>query len=106
MWTHNICYFVFDNSTQTRDTGEEGLPTEELPPSDWRVGGSVGIFLINDWCGKAPPTVGGVPPPQVVLDVGEQAKQTMENKPITSIPLWSLLHFLPSGATAEFWPWL
>lgn len=93
---------MFDNSTQTRVTGEEGLPTEELPPSDWHVV----IFLINDWCGKTPPTVGGVLPRQVVLDVGEQAKQIRENKPI-------IQHFSVVSASfpafrkfAEFWLWL
>lgn len=61
---------MFDNLTQTRDIGEEGLPIEELPTSDWHVGTSAGIFLITDWCEKALPTVGGAAPRQVVLGVG------------------------------------
>lgn len=32
----------------TSATWEEGTLAVELPPSDWPVGPSVGIFLIND----------------------------------------------------------
>lgn len=41
-----MVYFV--NLTQTRVSLEKGATTEELPPSYWHVGLSVGIFLIND----------------------------------------------------------
>jgi hypothetical protein len=34
-----------------------GISVEELPLSDGPVGKSGGIFLINDWCGKAHATV-------------------------------------------------
>lgn len=41
---------------------EAGTSTEDLPPSDCPTTCLWGIFLLNDWCVRAQPTVGGVTP--------------------------------------------
>lgn len=51
------------NLTQAMVIWEEGTSTEEISPSDWPRG----ILLINDWCGKVQPTVGGTNPEHVGL---------------------------------------
>jgi hypothetical protein len=40
-----VCWLVFVNLTQAPVVWEEGTATEQLPPSDWPVGKSVGHFL-------------------------------------------------------------
>lgn len=47
---------------------EEGISTEELPPSDFPMDMSVGIFLINDSCERSQPTVVDIAFEQMVLD--------------------------------------
>lgn len=56
MPTRTLPLLVFVNLTET---WEEGIVTEELPPSDWML--LWDIFLISDWCGRIQPTMGGVP---------------------------------------------
>lgn len=54
-----------------------------------------GTFLMNDWCGRAQPFVGGTSPGQVVLYyVRKQVEQGVE-KPASLTPLWSVLQLLP-----------
>ena len=50
---------VFVNLTQSRVSGEKGTSVEKMLSSDWPVEMSVGIFMINDGCGRAEPSVGG-----------------------------------------------
>lgn len=69
-----------------------------MPPSDWPVGKSV-IDV------KGPSPLGGEGSAalgQMVLAC--RRGQTMESKPVTSIPPWFLLPFLPSGSCLEFLP--
>lgn len=51
-----------------------------------------GIFLINDWCRRAQPTMVGTTAGQVVLSgIIKQAEQARGSKPVNSVPPpWSL----------------
>jgi hypothetical protein len=35
----------------------QSINTSRQPPSEWSVGTSVRILLMDDWCERAPPTV-------------------------------------------------
>lgn len=63
--------------------------------TDWPVG----IFLVNDGCGRAKLTVAGG-----VECVKTQAKQAMRNEPSSLVPPWRLLHLLPLGSHLSFCP--
>lgn len=103
-----LCWLAFFNLTRARVTWEEKGSIKELPSPDWPVNVSVGIVLINDYCGRTLPTVGGVTPRQVVLNfcLRIQAEQTMGSKPINSLPPQFVLQFLPPGFHLQLPPWL
>lgn len=55
-----------------------GLPVQSL----------LGIFLIEDSCGRAQLTVGGATPRLVIMEwARKQAEQTVRGKPVSSLPL-------------------
>jgi len=56
------------------------------------------IFFINNWRGKAHPTVGGVTPRMVMLGGIREGEQAMRSKPVSSIPPWPLHPLLPAGS--------
>lgn len=67
---------VFLNLTQTRVTWLEDISTEELLPSDWPVGMSIGaFFLIYDCYGRVQPIVGGATTGQGYKDIPEWYKK-------------------------------
>lgn len=43
--SHTLCWLIFVNCKQTRNTWEGGTSTEELPRPDWPMGESMGHFL-------------------------------------------------------------
>lgn len=52
----------------------------------------MGNVLINTYCWRVQPTTGGAIPRQLCLScIRKQVKQTMERKPVNTIPQWS--HF-------------
>lgn len=53
------------------------------------------IFLINNWCGRAQPTVGHL----------RLSKPWRETKPVSSAPPWPLRQPLPPGSFLGFPPW-
>lgn len=58
--------------------------------------------MMNDRCGMAQPSVGGVSPGQGVLDgIRKQVGQVMENKPVSNIAPWPLLQFLLPGSSLD-----
>ena len=85
-----VCWSVFVNLTQPRDTWGEGTLVEELPPSDGSVCG--GIFLIANLWKRAQLTMGGVTPVCVVLDqIRKVTEKKPGNKPVRRDLLWLLL---------------
>ena len=55
---------------------------------------------------RALPTMGSTIARLVVLgSVGNKAEQTMKSKPVSSIPLWPLIQFLPPSSCLEFLLW-
>lgn len=77
----------------------------ELELSDYRYQiGLWGMLLSAEWCGRAQPTIDGTTPGKVVLGcVRKQAKHRSEEQ--ASVPLWSLLQFLPPGSCPGFSLW-
>ena len=74
---------IFVSSTQASAVWEEGIPAEEMPPSDWPVGKHMGIFRINnDWHGRVQLTVGSVTSGQVALSALK--KKTIEKPWVAS----------------------
>lgn len=56
---------------------------EQMPPSDWPVGKSMGHFLVMTG-------VGGATPGQIIIScIRKQAKQVPGNKSVSSIPPWT-----------------
>lgn len=69
---------------------------EKMLPKHRLLGKSVGMFLINDWCGRSQHTMGSATLGQVVLSyTKKQAEQAMKSKPISVVFPWSLYQFLP-----------
>lgn len=63
-------------------------------------------WLLIDWCGWAQFTVGGAVPGGFVLGgIRKQNEQTMERKPVRSLPPWPP-SCLPQGSYPEFLLWL
>lgn len=91
-----------------KHTWEEGISVEELPPSDWPVGGkSVGYFVYCWLTGEGrQPTV--LNPISEQVGVGCLTKvelsKTRKTKPVSTFPWWSLL-VSASGSCLAFWPW-
>lgn len=109
----------FVDLIQTRVTREEETSIEEWPPQDWSVcpgwgwrwgvgagTGSGGRFLMVNWYGR-PQRTGQVAPGQFLLLGGHsglymKASQVRQrNGPVSSIPSWSLLQFLPQGSCSD-----
>jgi hypothetical protein len=61
----DFCFFI--SLIHTKVIWEEEASVEKILFIRLPVGKSVGTFLINDYCGRSQPTVGGTTPGQVVL---------------------------------------
>lgn len=66
-----------------------------------------GVFLISEWCRRTQTNVDGATPGRWYWrGIREQAEQANRKKPVSSIPLWSLLQLLPLGFCLELLSWL
>jgi hypothetical protein len=75
-----VSWLALINSTQTRIIWEEENSIEELPPSDWPVGMSVGHFPNDDCFGRVHSTMGSTTPrPKVLGCIKNQIKEAMES---------------------------
>lgn len=78
-------HFCVNLTQELRSSEKWDPPLREARRQVWGA-------LIPDWCGSALLTVGCATPGQVVMgSIRQQTEQTLENKPGSSILLWSLL---------------
>ena len=90
-----VCVCVCVNFTQSVVIWEEktSLRTASIRLSCRQVWG---IYLINDGCGRAQPTVGDATPGLLVLTcIQVQVMEVTGSKPRISFPPWPLLECLP-----------
>lgn len=98
-----VCFLV--NITQARTIWEDNS-IEKMTPSDCLEANLWGIFFINNWCERAQSTENGVTLGQMLLEcIGRQIEQATKNKPISSVPPWSLLQFWSPDSCLDFPQW-
>ena len=71
-----------------QETPEKGNLGWEKTSIRLFLGSLWGIFLTNDWCGRAQLPLGRTSPQQLILS-STRAEGAMRNKPVGSVVLWS-----------------
>lgn len=79
--SNSVDKFFFVTLSQTRAIWEERTSIEKIPSSNWPVGKPMGIFMNDNWCGRAQAAVGSAMPAQVVLRfIRKQTEQLICSK--------------------------
>ena len=107
-----VTFYQFDTSRSHLGIGNFSLENVFIRLAYRQV--CKGIFLINHWWGKAQLSVcvcvcvraRARNTGQMFLGCRKQGEQAVENNPVSSIPPWPLLWFLPLSFCPKFLPWI